>query len=527
MDDDDDVVTIRPVTGQQESMEVRISCPDATGLGTDIARTLLDFGLKEIQGDVSTDGKWCFLIFQVALIPGMRPRWNMLKKRLISILPSTDQHINKFYLWKEELLTHLEQKQFVLQVTSYDRMGYLHDLVNALFECDLACAKAHITTCPSSGVLDVFWICDYRKELPSEARQHEIIATLKKTLGQPDANITISAVPADGDEPNRNSVQVKRVACKDAKPSNPLRLSSARSRSRLGGADRPPILYSQNSLHSDRDHSKPSDGAKVSIDNCTAPSHTIVQVCCQDRKGLLYDITRTVKDSSLRVAYAKVCVKQNSVYFADIFVQEVQGGRITDDHMLHWLVEKVRRAVTHPFKVSTRDVYDGLCTELKVVAGVDSGGRGRPKVTYDVTHALSTLRVCVFMAQIYIERVVDEFDEEHLQELHCFLLQDMHGHALTKDVKAQVTRLVQSALLGAPLQAPHEQQQQQQHAGVAAEGIGAQEAGAVMPLPPAPAQHPHCNGKQPLPAGLKLPSAVAAGVPPSMAPNLSGWNRKW
>ena len=49
------------------------------------------------------------------------------------------------------------------QVTSYDRMGYLHDLVNALFECDLACAKAHITTSPSNGVLDVFWICDYTK----------------------------------------------------------------------------------------------------------------------------------------------------------------------------------------------------------------------------------------------------------------------------------------------------------------------------------------------------------------------------
>lgn len=48
-------------------------------------------------------------------------------------------------------------------MTSYDRMGYLHDLVNALFECDLACVKAHITTSPSNGVLDVFWICDYTK----------------------------------------------------------------------------------------------------------------------------------------------------------------------------------------------------------------------------------------------------------------------------------------------------------------------------------------------------------------------------
>ena len=47
---------------------------------------------------------------------GMRPRWGMLKKRLLTILPSLDQHINKFYMWKEELQLHLEQKQFVLQV---------------------------------------------------------------------------------------------------------------------------------------------------------------------------------------------------------------------------------------------------------------------------------------------------------------------------------------------------------------------------------------------------------------------------
>ena len=46
--------------------EVRISCPDATGLGCDVTRMLLDFGLKIVHGDMSTDGKWCFLIFRVS-----------------------------------------------------------------------------------------------------------------------------------------------------------------------------------------------------------------------------------------------------------------------------------------------------------------------------------------------------------------------------------------------------------------------------------------------------------------------------
>ncbi len=48
------------------------SCPDATGLGVDIARMLLDFGLKILKGDISTDGQWCFIIFKVGLSSGAR-----------------------------------------------------------------------------------------------------------------------------------------------------------------------------------------------------------------------------------------------------------------------------------------------------------------------------------------------------------------------------------------------------------------------------------------------------------------------
>ena len=61
--------------------EVRISCPDATGLGVDLTRVLLDFGLRILKGDVSTDGKWCFLIFKVGLNSNVPPRWNLLKTR--------------------------------------------------------------------------------------------------------------------------------------------------------------------------------------------------------------------------------------------------------------------------------------------------------------------------------------------------------------------------------------------------------------------------------------------------------------
>jgi len=42
----------RPVEGAEDSTqtEVRISCPDATGLGCDVARMLFDFGLRILEG---------------------------------------------------------------------------------------------------------------------------------------------------------------------------------------------------------------------------------------------------------------------------------------------------------------------------------------------------------------------------------------------------------------------------------------------------------------------------------------------
>ena len=32
-----------------------------------------------------------------------------------------------------------------------------------------------------------------------------------------------------------------------------------------------------------------------------------------------------------------------------------------------------------------------------------AGGRGRPRVTYDVTAALNAIGICVFLADIYVE----------------------------------------------------------------------------------------------------------------------------
>ena len=53
------------------------------------------------------------------------------------------------------------------------------------------------------------------------------------------------------------------------------------------------------------------------------------------------------------------------------------------------LIERIRQTVTLPVRIDIIDKFDATCTELLVTASLDSGGRGRPRVIYDVTAALS------------------------------------------------------------------------------------------------------------------------------------------
>lgn len=86
----------------------------------------------------------------------------------------------------------------------------------------------------------------------------------------------------------------------------------------------------------------------------------------------------------------------------------------------------MKQAAALPVVISVKDVYDETCTELLVLANLDSGARGRPRVTYDVTAALNAMQLCVFMADLYIESPVGDV-EQRPQELHRFLVHCRDG----------------------------------------------------------------------------------------------------
>ena len=77
-------------------------------------------------------------------------------------------------------------------------------------------------------------------------------------------------------------------------------------------------------------HNSALIGVQVAIDNSTTSAYSLINIVCKDRKGLVYDLMRTVKDIHIRVAYGKVHVRQDYMCEADLFVQEVDGSQITE-----------------------------------------------------------------------------------------------------------------------------------------------------------------------------------------------------
>lgn len=81
-------------------------------------------------GDVSTDGRWCFMIFKVQLSAGVPAHWALLKKRLEAVCPSA---AGEHQLWRWSSLPRDFQHPFLLQVASYDRRGFLHGAPRSTF----------------------------------------------------------------------------------------------------------------------------------------------------------------------------------------------------------------------------------------------------------------------------------------------------------------------------------------------------------------------------------------------------------
>ncbi|KAK6929155.1 hypothetical protein RJ641_005360 [Dillenia turbinata] len=365
----EDVVLIRRGEKPGDPTVITVNCPDKTGLGCDLCRIILLFGLSIARGDVSTDGKWCYIVLWVMGKPSTR--WSLLKKRLLEVCPSCSLASSILYYHSENQLPR-PPDVFLLKFWCLDRKGLLHDVTKVLCDLELTIKRVKVSTAPDGRVLDLFFITDHREQLHTKGRKEDAINYLKATLGDAMISCEIELV----------CPQV--TACSQGT----LSLPSA-------------ITEDMFSLELSKQH--PSAFAayhavSVTIDNSLSPVHTLIQILCQDHKGLLYDIMRTLKDYNIQVSYGRFYTRPKGNCEVDLFIVQTDGKKIVDPSKQDALCSRLRMELFDPLRVAV--VSRGPDTELLVANPVELSGRGRPLVFYDITLAFKILNTGIFSVEI-------------------------------------------------------------------------------------------------------------------------------
>ncbi|KAH7663043.1 [Protein-PII] uridylyltransferase protein [Dioscorea alata] len=411
----DDFVVVRQPETSGEPTVITVNCPDKTGLGCDLCRIILSFGLNIVRGDVSTDGKWCFILFWVVgRDSGAQPRWGLLKKRLLGACPAASRAsglYNSFYRLQELLLLEQQPQVFLIKFCCYDRLGLLHDVTQVLCELELIIRRVKVSTTPEGRVMDLFFITDTRELLHTKKRQEETMDALRAVLGDSMTSCEIELASED------------IAACLQASSCLPLAIIEEMSSFEL--PQEPPGGY------------RPlSHNLSVTMDNSLSPVHSLIQIVCPDHKGLLYDIMRTLKDYNIQISYGRFYSSLNGLCELDLFVMHTDGKKIIDPNKQKALCERLRLEIFHPLRVTV--VSRGPDTELLVANPVEVSGKGRPLVFYDITLALKLLRTRIFLAEIGRHVVGDRE-----WEVYRLLLGDENESNMSKDkIVEKVTKML-------------------------------------------------------------------------------------
>ncbi|CAI8587710.1 unnamed protein product [Vicia faba] len=137
-----------------------------------------------------------------------------------------------------------------------------------------------------------------------------------------------------------------------------------------------------------------SDYTSITVDNTLSLAHSLVQITCQDHKGLLYDIMRTLKDYNIKISFGRFTTKPRRKCEMDLFIMQADGKKIVDPNKKSSLLSCLRTELYRPLRVAV--VSRGPDTELLVANPVELSGEGRPLVFYDITLALKMLEICIF-----------------------------------------------------------------------------------------------------------------------------------
>ncbi|MED6147465.1 hypothetical protein PIB30_044283 [Stylosanthes scabra] len=391
----DDVVVIQHGKDKNDPTVVTVNCPDKAGLGCDLCRITLEFGLR-INKAVD---------------------WESLKTRLLSACPSC---LLTYHLNQQPTTSPSPPPIYLLKVWCIDQKGLLHDINEILCNLELLIQRVKIMPTPDGRALDMFFITDGMELLHTKKRQDYVCEFLNDALG-------------------------------DRCISSELQLAGPEYGQLQGISSLPPAfaeeLFSSELLDKGSLHPLSKDMAKlkkptVMVDDSLSPVHTLLQIQCVDQKGLCYDIMRISKDSDIKIAHGRFSSSAKGFRSIDLLVQQKDGKKIIDPESQKTLCSCLKEEMLHPLRVIV--VNRGPDTELLVANPVELSGKGRPRVFYDVTLALKALGVMIFSAE-----VVRHSTQERQWEVYRFLLDESRDFPLTSSkARSQIVDKVRRTLMG-------------------------------------------------------------------------------
>jgi len=527
------------VAKRPKKREIRISCVDATGLGVDITRVLLECQMTICDADFVTDGSWCYLVLtvqQTSSVDGFNSQseqqqdqswgeeimWARMKKRLVDVCPRDTDALR--------VLSHIplvqQSSPYLVHVWArQDERGMLHAMSSVFADLDCTVFRAHVQThddgnplrtAAGSGseeeeneilnnatkesdemngkkritikedekrkdfghggaVVDTFWVIDNKGLLPLEERAEEICEGLKQAFGDlciecelepaPVEDLlmpkNISAVLESGYQDS--NAMVTRLSCKDAvSHSNlreismgggrPMKWSSSDSLSTPEGSISVPLedsfgrmspLLNEKVLV--KEFEKP-EHVFVNVDTETSSEFIMLELECQDRKGLLYDLFLKLKEIRVRVAYCRVHTRDDRAR-VELTVQDAYGGDLCSAQATPALVQRIKQAAAASVHMLLGDTKDPTQVLLSVVVPVDAGGRGRPRVLYDITRVLSEAGILISKADIFMENLENE--DEESSEIHTFLLSKQGSEEIFLEYEKRfILHIVKASLEG-------------------------------------------------------------------------------
>ncbi|XP_059646813.1 ACT domain-containing protein ACR10-like [Cornus florida] len=397
----DDVVIIRQSEREGEPSVITVNCPDKTGLGCDLCRLILFFGLSIARVDVSTDGKWCYIVFWVVGKPSTR--WGLLKKRLLGVCPSCSS-ASGISFYRSELQPPKPPDVFLLKLCCHDRRGLLHDVTEVLYELELTIKRVKVSTTPDGKVIDLFFITDTRELLHTRKRQEDTYDHLKSVMG--DAMISCDI----------EMVGPEITACSQGLSFLPPAITEDK--------------FNLEMLDERQSERLTFNSVSITMDNSLSPAHTLVQIVCQDHKGLLYDIMRTLKDYNIQISYGRFTSKERGNCEVDLFIMQADGRKIVDSSKQAALRSRLQMELIRPLRVALES--RGPDIELLVANPVELSGKGRPLVFYDITLALKILNTSIFSAEIGRHMIGDRE-----WEVYRVLLDEGDGLSMPRNMIAE------------------------------------------------------------------------------------------